>query len=176
MEFKDYYKIMGLKPDANADEIKRAYRKLARKYHPDVSKEPDAEARFKEVGEAYEVLKNPDKRKEYDQLRQGGWKQGQEFTPPPGWQGKSGFSQKEFRHEDTGQFSDFFESLFGGGGFKTSTGSQRNFAMAGQDIRYKMEISLQEAFHGGFRVRLLPVFFPVLWRQSAELCSLLPFQ
>ena len=83
MEFKDYYEIMGVTRDATQDEIKRAYRKLARKYHPDVSKEPDAEARFKEVGEAYEVLKDPEKRAAYDQLG-ANWKAGQDFRPPPG--------------------------------------------------------------------------------------------
>ena len=84
MEFKDYYKIMGIKREATQDEIKRAYRKLARKYHPDVSKEADAEARFKEVGEAYEVLKDPEKRTAYDQLGTN-WKAGQDFRPPPDW-------------------------------------------------------------------------------------------
>ncbi len=86
MEFKDYYATMGVARDATQDEIKRAYRKLARKYHPDVSKEPDAEARFKEVGEAYEVLKDPEKRKRYDALGSN-WRAGQEFSPPPGWEG-----------------------------------------------------------------------------------------
>ena len=90
MEFKDYYKIMGVAPEAGADEIKRAYRKLARKYHPDVSDDPNAEDRFKEVGEAYEVLKDPAKREEYDQLRKGGWRGGQEFRPPPGWSSSRG--------------------------------------------------------------------------------------
>ena len=84
MEYKDYYAIMGVARDASADDIKRAYRKLARKYHPDVSKEPDAEARFKEVGEAYEVLRDPEKRAAYDRLG-ADWKAGQEFRPPPGW-------------------------------------------------------------------------------------------
>ena len=84
MEYKDYYEIMGVARDATQDEIKRAYRKLARKYHPDVSKEPDAEARFKEVGEAYEVLKDPEKRAAYDQLG-AQWKAGQDFRPPPDW-------------------------------------------------------------------------------------------
>lgn len=84
MEFKDYYGIMGVKRDATRDEIKRAYRKLARKYHPDVSREADAEVRFKEVGEAYEVLKDPEKRAAYDRLG-ANWRAGQEFRPPPDW-------------------------------------------------------------------------------------------
>ena len=106
MEFKDYYEIMGVARDASPDEIKRAYRRLARKYHPDVSKEKDAEARFKEVGEAYEVLRDPEKRKAYDQL--GRRPQGEEFRPPPDW-------NFEFEGEDrSGGHSDFFEQLFGG--------------------------------------------------------------
>ena len=84
MEYKDYYEIMGVARDATQDEIKRTYRKLARKYHPDVSKESDAEARFKELGEAYEVLKDPEKRVAYDELGKE-WKSGQDFRPPPDW-------------------------------------------------------------------------------------------
>ena len=84
MDFKDYYDIMGLERKASQAEIKRAYRKLARKYHPDVSKEADAEARFKELGEAYAVLKDPEKRAAYDELG-ANWEAGQDFRPPPGW-------------------------------------------------------------------------------------------
>ena len=112
MEFKDYYKVMGVARDATDAQIKQAYRKLARKYHPDVSKEKDAEARFKELGEAYEVLKTPEKRAAYDQLGQGP-RPGENFRPPPDW--GSGF---EFSGAGDGasdrEYSEFFESLFGG--------------------------------------------------------------
>ena len=112
MEFKDYYKVMGVARDATDAQIKQAYRKLARKYHPDVSKEKDAEARFKEVGEAYEVLKSPEKRAAYDQLGQN-HRAGEEFRPPPNWD--SGF---EFSGSGQGNsaYSDFFDSLFGAQG------------------------------------------------------------
>ena len=110
----DYYQLLGVSRDATQEEIKRSYRKLARKYHPDVSKEPDAEARFKEVNEAYEVLKDPEKRAAYDQLGSQ-WKQGQEFHPPPGWDAGFEFSGGGFTGADRGHFSDFFESLFGTG-------------------------------------------------------------
>ncbi len=109
MEFKDYYKIMGVARDATEAQIKTAYRKLARKYHPDVSKEKDAEARFKDLGEAYEVLKNPEKRAAYDQLGQGP-RPGEQFRPPPDW--GSGFEFSGGGDQDAA-YSDFFESLFG---------------------------------------------------------------
>jgi curved DNA-binding protein len=112
MEYRDYYKIIGVERDATQDAIKRAYRKLARKYHPDVSKEPDAEARFKEVGEAYEVLKDPEKRAAYDQLG-ANWKAGQEFHAPPDWDAGFEFRGGGFAGGDGSAFSDFFESLFG---------------------------------------------------------------
>jgi len=113
MQFKDYYQILGVGRDAAQDDIKRAYRKLARRYHPDVSSEPDAEARFKELGEAYEVLRDPEKRAAYDQFGQD-WKAGQDFRPPPDWD--AGF---EFHGPGAGSaagFSEFFETLFGGAG------------------------------------------------------------
>src|SRR6202034_572875 len=105
MEFKDYYKVMGVARDATEAQIKQAYRKLARRYHPDVSKEKDAEARFKEVGEAYEVLKTPEKRAAYDRVGQG-HTAGEDFQAPPDWD--AGF---EFSGAGGADYSDFFESL-----------------------------------------------------------------
>lgn len=154
MEFKDYYKIMGLERSATQDEIKRAHRTLARKYHPDVSKEPNAEARFKEVGEAYEVLKDPEKRAAYDQLG-ANWKGGQEFRPPPDWNAGfetrgAGFGAGE---ADTGDYSDFFESLFSRD-FGAQRGGQRGhaaFDAPGQDRHAKIQINLEDAYHGATR-------------------------
>ena len=114
MEFKDYYRILGVPDTADEKEIKASYRRLARKYHPDVSKERDAENRFKELGEAYEVLKDPDKRARYDQLRKLGAQQPDGgFRPPPGWQSAGDSCEGGFSGDDARQFSDFFESLFG---------------------------------------------------------------
>ena len=110
MKFTDYYQVLGVERDATAAEIKTAYRKLARKYHPDVSKETASEEKFKEIGEAYEVLKNTEKRAAYDQLGSN-WQQGQDFRPPPDWDAGFEFSQGE--PGSRGDFSDFFESIFG---------------------------------------------------------------
>lgn len=149
MEYKDYYKTLGVSRTATTDEIKRVYRKLARKYHPDVSKEPNAEERFKEVQEAYEVLKDPKKREAYDQLGSQ-WKSGQEFRPPPNWQGFSGFGDQSFSEEDLGGFSDFFSSIFGQHRQQSHRGGHRRPAeQRGRDEQAKMTISLEEAFHGG---------------------------
>jgi len=151
MKFKDYYKILGVDPSADQGEIKSAYRKLARKYHPDVSKESNAEDRFKEVGEAYEALKDKEKRQAYDQVRNGGFRQGDEFRPPPGWQGNQGGG---FRTEDLSGFSDFFSSLFGGGfegGFGGRRQPQRSSRQPGQDQSAKIQIDLETAFEGGTR-------------------------
>src|SRR5688500_15905014 len=107
MKFKDYYETLGVPPGADADVIKSAYRKLARKYHPDVSKESDAEEKCKAVNEAYEVLRDPKKRAAYEQVRAGGYRTGEEFRPPPN------FGQDyDFDGSDGAGFSDFFESLF----------------------------------------------------------------
>lgn len=150
MDFKDYYKIMGVARDASQDDIKRAYRKLARKYHPDVSKEPGAEEKFKELQEAHEVLKDPEKRAAYDQLGSR-WKEGQEFRPPPDWGKGFEFSERFADVGGGGDFSDFFASLFGarspfGHGGQRARGG---FAAAGQDHFAKIEIALEDAYRGG---------------------------
>ncbi len=146
MKFKDYYETLGVGRNATPDEIKAAYRKLARKYHPDVSKEPGAEARFKELGEAHEVLKDPEKRALYDKMGSQ-WKAGQDFRPQPGWD--AGF---EFRGGETTDFdpSDFFEALFGrrprGGG-----GRRPNVHAQGEDHHAKVMIDLEDAYRGASR-------------------------
>jgi len=151
VDFKDYYKIMGVKRDATQDEIKRSYRKLARKYHPDVSKHTNAEARFKEVGEAYEVLKDPEKRAAYDQLG-ANWKAGQDFRPPPDWDAGFEFSGGGYTRADSSAYSDFFESLFGHGfGSAPHTGGQGGFRARGEDHHAKVLIDLEDAYHGAAR-------------------------
>jgi curved DNA-binding protein len=145
MEFKDYYSIMGVARDATQDEIKRAYRKLARKYHPDVSKEADAEARFKELGEAYEVLKDPEKRAAYDQLG-ANWKAGQDFRPPPDWDAGFEFSGG---YQEGSAFSDFFESLFGRAAAGHAGGP--GFRARGEDHHARILIDLEDAFKGATR-------------------------
>ena len=150
MEYKDYYDIMGVSKEATQDEIKRAYRKLARKYHPDVSKETDAEAKFKEVGEAYEVLKDPEKRAAYDQLG-ANWQAGQDFRPPPDWDAGFEFSGGGYTQADSAAFSDFFESLFGQRGFRGAgmgAGAGAGFQMRGEDHHAKILIDLEDAYKG----------------------------
>ncbi len=154
MEFKDYYKILGVNESAGQDEIKRAYRKLARRYHPDVSKEPDAEQRFKEVGEAYEALKDPEKRAAYDRLKQGGYRGGEPFTAPPDWD-EAGFSFHGGGFTDAGEFSDFFESLFGRSGPERGFRGYR-FQEPAYDQRARVSIDLEDAFHGTTRTFQLP--------------------
>jgi curved DNA-binding protein len=151
MEYKDYYKIMGVDRKATPEEIKRAYRKLARKYHPDVSKEKHAEAKFKELGEAYEVLKDPKKRAAYDQIGQN-WQEGQTFTPPPGWEREFDFGKGVGGGRATG-FSDFFEALFGGGFAPHQEGVfYRGFQAQGEDQNVRIQIDLEDAYHGGTRM------------------------
>ena len=151
MDYKDYYKIMGVERAASQDEIKRAYRKLARKYHPDVSKEADAEARFKEVGEAYEVLKDPEKRAAYDQLG-ANWKAGQDFNPPPDWDAGFEFSGGGFTGGDASAYSDFFESLFGHDFASAQAGQrQAGFHAHGEDHHARVLIDLEDAYRGAAR-------------------------
>ncbi|MFA9479214.1 DnaJ C-terminal domain-containing protein [Phycisphaerales bacterium AB-hyl4] len=173
VKFEDYYDTLGVKRDASQDEIRRAYRKLARKFHPDVNKESDASAKFAKISEAYEVLGDPEKRKKYDELGQD-WKNGQEFRPPPGWEnmefnfrGPGGASSGGggFR---PGGFSDFFEMFFGrggsgGGGAGTrggrssfeemfeqqAGGNHRRAGMAEQEV--EVTVTLDDVFHGGKR-------------------------
>jgi curved DNA-binding protein len=156
MEFKDYYEIMGVKRDATQDDIKRAYRKLAREYHPDVSKEPGAEEKFKELGEAYEVLKDPEKRAAYDQLGSN-WKSGQEFRPPPDWDSGFEFRGGGFTPGDSAAFSEFFESLFGRGGSPGARAGARAFHARGEDHHAKVLIDVEDAFNGATRVITLQV-------------------
>jgi curved DNA-binding protein len=155
MEFKDYYQIMGVAHDATQDEIKRAYRKLARKYHPDVSKESDAEVRFKELGEAYEVLKDAEKRAAYDQLS-ANFKGGQDFRPPPDWDAGFEFSGGGFTGGDAADYSDFFESLFGRG-FRASGAGRAPGHYRGEDHHAKVFIDLEDSYHGATRTITLRV-------------------
>lgn len=138
MDFKDYYAVLGVAEDADEKTIKTAYRKLARQYHPDVSKEAGAEDKFKEVAEAYEVLKSPEKRAEYDQLKRYGGQAGQPFEAPPGWQphGNPGGHAEHFGDD----FSDFFESLFGAR--RQGKGAQQ--ARRGQDVEIELPLFLEE--------------------------------
>ena len=147
MKFKDYYEILGLTRSATQDEIKHAYRKLARKYHPDVSKDPDAEARFKELGEAYAVLKDPEKRAAYDQMGSQ-WKAGQDFQPPPGWDTGFEFSGGDFGAGPGGEHSDFFEALFGR---HFGTGQRGHVRAQGQDHHATVQIDLLDAYRGAQR-------------------------
>ena len=155
MKYQDYYQTLGVTRDAGADDIKRAYRRLARKYHPDVSDQPDAEERFKEIGEAYEVLKDSDKRTRYDQLG-ANWKAGQDFTPPPGFEGVFNFGGGFGAGGGPVDFSDFFSALFGEGmgarpaGFSHST-------RRGQDQTVNIRIDIEDAFRGAERLLRLQI-------------------
>lgn len=153
MEFKDYYAILGVEPSAGEAEIKTAYRRLARKYHPDVSKEKGAEEKFKAVNEAYEALRDPQKRAAYDQLRAGGYRPGDEIRPPPGGFHRGTGGQPDFDFEEIfagggagGGFSDFFENLFGRGG-PGGRGARAGAAPAG-DSRAKLAVPLKAVYEG----------------------------
>lgn len=141
MKYKDYYAILGVQKSATADEIKAAYRKLARKYHPDVSKEKDAEAKFKDVAEAYQTLKDPEKRAAYDQL--GTYQPGQDFRPPPEWQQHFGDTHFSFDEVD---LSDLFEAL--GGGRARAGRRGEKVPLRGQDYEVIARITLDQAYRG----------------------------
>ncbi len=157
MEYKDYYKVMGVERGATQEDIQRAHRKLARKYHPDVSKEPNAEARFKDVGEAYKVLKDPQTRAAYDELG-ADFKAGQEFHPPPDWNQGFETSGRGFTDAEAQQQSDFFESLFGRSaraGGRSGTGRSGDgdgrFDFPGEDRHAAIQIDLEDAYMGATR-------------------------
>lgn len=141
MKYKDYYQILGVGRDATPEQIKTAYRKLARKYHPDVSKEADAEERFKDINEAHEVLGNAEKRAAYDQL--GSFRPGQDFRPPPDWEERFFHRRGSFAEGAEVDFGDLFSTLFGGAGFR-----QRGFAMGGEDYEVQVEVGLDQANSG----------------------------
>ncbi|MEO8163969.1 MAG: DnaJ C-terminal domain-containing protein [Betaproteobacteria bacterium] len=141
MKYKDYYEILGVKRDASADDIKKAYRKLAHKYHPDVSKDPKGEEQFKDVAEAYQTLKDPEKRAAYDNL--GRHRPGEDFRPPPDWGSQFGEGNFSFENVD---IADLFAGL-GGGRFR-SGGRRNNFPIAGQDYEVTAPITVEDAYRG----------------------------
>lgn len=162
MKFQDYYKTLGVDKSASESEVQKAYRKLARKFHPDINKDPEAEVRFKEINEAYEVLKDPEKRKKYDQFGSA-WKQAQRTGgPPPGFEGVR-FDFGDGSDFGASGFSSFFESLFGGGspfggggfsgspfeGGRRGQGGARRRPRSGQDLESKVRLGLEQAAHGG---------------------------
>jgi curved DNA-binding protein len=156
VQFKDYYDILGVQRNATKEDIQRSYRKLARKYHPDINRDAGAEDKFKEINEAYEVLKDPQKRIRYDQLGTG-WRHGQEFRPPPGWEFQFDFGpeaqggqQAFFWSSGTEGFSDFFETLFGRGSPPEGQGHRTFFRQRhGTDQEAVLRLTLEEAFRGG---------------------------
>ena len=149
MEFKDYYKVLGVERGASDDEIKKAFRKRARKHHPDVSKAPDAAARMQDLNEAYDVLRDPEKRAAYDRVGQG-MRGGQEFRPPPGWDAGFEFSGAP-EGAGFGDHSDFFETLFGAARRARGQAPGGGRGLRGEDHHAKIVIPLEDAFHGATR-------------------------
>src|SRR3990170_3043023 len=168
VKFQDYYETLGVSRSASAQEIHKAYRRLARKYHPDVSKDKNAEDRFKQVNEAYAVLRDPEKRKKYDALGSS-WRAGQNFRPPPGWEawpfefgmGREPSGDFDLRGEAGATFSDFFETVFGQGlrGFGAGRGARGRRPGArparGRDREAEIAVSLDDAYGGASRILTL---------------------
>ena len=151
MQFKDYYQVLGVARDASAEAVKKAYRQLARKYHPDVSKEADASARMSEVNEAYAVLSDAERRAAYDAVGQGR-RQGEPFTPPPDWDAGFEFSGPGAPGMEAGEFSDFFAELFGRtGGARPRRAAGARFEMRGSDHHAKIVLDLEDAWRGATR-------------------------
>ena len=152
MEFKDYYKPLGVARDVTAEDLKKAFRKLARKYHPDISREADAELRMKELNEAYAVLSDPEKRAAYDQVGSG-YRPGQDFRPPPNWDAGFEFSGHGYSPHEAAGFSDFFSELFGrmGGSPKGTRRAHAGFRAQGEDHHAKVLLDLEDAFSGASR-------------------------
>ena len=144
MKYKDYYDVLGLSRGATTAEVKRAYRKLARRYHPDVSEEDNAEERFKEVSEAYEALKDGERRAAYDELGSR-WRAGDDFTPPPGWSATHDSHHFEFTGSN---FGDFFESIFGSAAASGTANRHESFRMRGSDRTVAVLITLEDSFYG----------------------------
>jgi curved DNA-binding protein len=148
-QYKDYYKILGVDRTSSQEEVRKTYRKLARKFHPDINPgNKQAEERFKEINEAYEVISNPEKRKRYDELGTG-WQHGQSFKAPPGFErhySQQGFPNREEFHFGGTGFSEFFESMFGGASFRNHPGT--GFENKGQDIEGDLTVTIEEAYHG----------------------------
>jgi len=155
LEFKDYYQILGIARDATAEDIRKAFRRQARKYHPDLSKEPDAEARMKEVNEAFAVLSDPEKRAAYDQVGSS-YHAGQEFRPPPDWDELFAFSGHGFSGADAAGFSDFFSELFGTR-MGRHAGGHAHLRARGEDQHAKIMLDLEDAYHGAKRMVTLRV-------------------
>ena len=152
MQFKDYYQVLGVAREATADEVKKAYRRLARKFHPDVSKEPDASARMSEVNEAYAVLSDAERRAAFDAVGQGR-RPGEFFTPPPDWDAGFEFSGRGADAMDAGEFSEFFAQMFGrtGAGAHRQPPSGAHFQMRGEDHHAKILLDLEDAWRGALR-------------------------
>jgi curved DNA-binding protein len=154
LQYKDYYQTLGVDRGATADEVKKAFRKLARKYHPDLSKEPNAEARMKEVNEAYTVLSDPEKRAAYDALGRG-YQPGQDFRPPPDWDANFEFSGPGSAGAGATDFSDFFAELFGRMGARPREGGfgrrETRFEARGEDHHAKILLDIEDAWRGATR-------------------------